>query len=918
MDIESTIVSIADRKLRASNPGATVERDAILKAATDTAEFLGHTRGTYDLERVVTMLEERLPIAVGPATVLAVESDDHIDWYRGDYKRERRFFERYVEQLREMNWAEGAIRGVDDDTDRIMEWMENPGREAPWDTRGLVVGHVQSGKTANYAGLICKAADAGYRLIVVLAGMHNALRQQTQKRIDRDFLGYDTRPEKQRTPIGVGLLPLPRAIADHVTTASANGDFNKDVHNNLGMGVQQRPVLLVVKKNARILENLNTWVTETVAKRGDTQSAPLLVIDDEADQASPDTGKQGHKDDDFDPDYNPKVINGEIRKLLGSFPRSAYVAYTATPFANILIHDEREAKNHGEDLFPRNFIVSLQAPTNYIGPSTLFGLNTEDPASSQPPLPICRDVNQTGEAWLLPDHKKDALPRYEGEEIIPPSLEDAILSFILTCTARRVRGQAAAHNSMLVHVSRFKEVHQRVHAQIEPWLADVKRQLRYRTGSKVLVRRLQDLWDKDFVHCSRIVGATPQGRNTPATTWDDIEPELHEAADRIRVQVVNSDLKEPIDYEGHEQTGLSVIAVGGDKLSRGLTLEGLSVSYFLRATKMYDSLMQMGRWFGYRPGYVDLCRLYLPRMLQHWFRHVATASEELRDRLDRMARLGARPKDYGLRVQSHPVLLVTARNKMQHASDQQISFAGDGRIQTVFFRDEMNNKKNGKAITEFITGLGPLPAEGFKVARPDSKEAGSNGRRWLDVPGGRVADLIDALRFPEETFDASDITEYIREQLKADELTKWTVIMPTGQGSKQPFAGVEIRTVQRKIVSDDTDADTEFSYQTILSPGDESLDLEVEEYQLAFELTRRARTAKGKKPPERPAGPDIRLARGRRPERGLLILYPIEPTNGRTDGLGMPLFGLVVSFPESAKRAGSVTYKLNSVEQRLL
>ena len=156
--------------------------------------------------------------------------------------------------------------------------------------------------------------------------------------------------------------------------------------------------------------------------------------------------------------------------------------------------------------------------------------------------------------------------------------------------------------------------------------------------------------------------------------------QLHEAADRIRVQVVNSDLKEPIDYEGHEETGYSVIAVGGDKLSRGLTLEGLSVSYFLRASRMYDSLMQMGRWFGYRGGYVDLCRLCMPPDLQRWFRHVATAAEDLRSRLDRMARLGARPKDYGLKVQSHSILLVTAQNKMRHASEHQISFAGDGKI----------------------------------------------------------------------------------------------------------------------------------------------------------------------------------------------------------------------------------------------
>jgi hypothetical protein len=572
----------------------------------------------------------------------------------------------------------------------------------------------------------------------------------------------------------------------------------------------EAPVLLVSKKNASILRNLNSWVSEVIERRGDTRTAPLLVIDDEADQASVDTGDQNQiTDDEFDPDYDPKTINGEIRKLLKAFPRSAYVAYTATPFANILIHDTREAERYGEDLFPRSFIVSLQAPSNYIGPAALFGLNTEDPAAAPVPLPLCRDVEQTQEAWLASDHRKDAVPRYQGVETIPPSLENAALSFILVCAARRVRGQATAHNSMLVHVSRFREVHQRVHAQIDAWLTDIKRHLRYRTGSSELLARLRHLWEQDFLPCTEQVRATEFGRNLPTCSWKDVEAELHEAADRIRVQVVNSDLKEPIDYEGHEDTGLSVIAVGGDKLSRGLTLEGLSVSYFLRASKMYDSLMQMGRWFGYRPGYVDLCRLCMPRDLQRWFRHVATAAEELRDRLDRMARLGARPKDYGLKVQSHNILLVTAQNKMRHASQHQVSFAGDGKIQTVFFQDKDINRANGRAVAAFLQSLG----DGSKVDRAGNAKAAGSGRLWKNVPGAAVAHLIDALHFPDGTFEPQRIRDYIRAQLAIRELTDWTVIMPSGRGKPQPFAGRTLDTVTRANISFN-ETDGELSYGT--------------------------------------------------------------------------------------------------------
>jgi hypothetical protein len=856
----------------------------------------------------VALLEERLPIAVGPATVLAVPSAEHVDWYRGERKLNRRFFERYADGLRELEWPEAAIQAIDEATDRIMEWMEDPLRAAPWDTRGLVVGHVQSGKTANYAGLISKAADSGYRLVVVLAGMLNALRQQTQKRLDRDFLGYDTRTEMQRQRIGVGLING-SVHADNVTTQAPNGDFRRTVHENLGMGVQQRPVLLVVKKNASILRNLNAWVSEVVARRGDTATAPLLVIDDEADQASVDTGDQDQvKDEEFDPDYDPKTINGEIRKLLAAFPRSAYVAYTATPFANILIHDDRSADGYGEDLFPRNFIVSLAAPSNYVGPATLFGLNTEDPASAPAPLPLCRDVKQTAEGWLAPEHKKDAVPRYGGEEVPPPSLEDAILSFILVCAARRVRGQATGHNSMLVHVSRWKDVHLRVHGQIDVWLTEVKRQLRYRTGHQALMERLRTLWEKDFVPTTEEMRGTEYGRNLRAVAWTEVEGELHEAADRIRVQVVNSDLKEPIDYDGHKETGLSVIAVGGDKLSRGLTLEGLSVSYFLRASRMYDSLMQMGRWFGYRPGYLDLCRLWMPADLRRRFRHVATVVEELRDRLDRMARLGARPKDYGLKVQSHPVLLVTAQNKI---------FAGDGKIQTVFFQDKDINRANGSLAARFLTSLGPMPSPGFKVQRPNSTSgtADSDGRRWTGVAGAAVADFLGALRFPDDTLDAAKMRDYIRAQLGIGELTEWTVILPSGRGSDQDFAGTRIKTVSRDVLNRN-DKDGELSYRTILSPGDEALDLSAEEFAYALDLTNQSRAANGKPPAERPAGPDIRIARGQRPERGLPLIYPIDPKSAAMDDLGMPLVGVVVSFPES-KNARSITYTYNSVERRL-
>jgi hypothetical protein len=330
---------------------------------------------------------------------------------------------------------------------------------------------------------------------------------------------------------------------------------------------------------------------------------------------------------------------------------------------------------------------------------------------------------------------------------------------------------------------------------------------------------------------------------------------------------------------------------------------------------MYDSLMQMGRWFGYRGGYVDLCRLWMPPGLQRWFCHVATAAEDLRNRLDRMARFGARPKEYGLKVQSHSILLVTAQNKMRHASEHQVSFAGDGKIQTVFFQDMEINRANGRRIEAFLQAQGPPPSEGFTVDRPDGATSASQGRLWSAVPGMAVADLIGALRFPDDTFEPQLIRDYIRAQLTIGELTDWTVIMPSGEGSQQAFAGGVVRTVSRRLPVFN-DFDGELSYGTILSPRDEALDLSVGEFEEALQNTNRARADKGKPATDVPAGPDIRAARGRRPQRALLLIYPLAPEPARLADLGMPLFGLVVSFPESAN-ARSVTYKYNSVERRL-
>ena len=910
IDVEELVASMATLLLRRRFGSDAVGRAQIEAVVRECVKNSGEQLSESQISDVIRDLDLRLVTRVGRSTKL-VDERGHEPWYFGDAKSNRRFFQRYARFLRQdQGWALATIDAIDEATDLVMEQIENPKRSGEWDRRGLVVGHVQSGKTANYAGLINKAADAGYKLIIVLAGMHNALRQQTQRRLDRDVLGYDTRAPAGHSRIGVG--EFDKSIhAEYLTTQASNGDFSRSRAETMGKGVEDRPVLMVIKKNARILENLNKWVKEVLDRYGDTQSRPLLVIDDEADQASVDTGTQDFEDDETpDPDYEPTKINGQIRKLLFAFSRSAYVAYTATPFANVLIHDAADAEGFGYDLFPRSFIVNLPAPSNYIGPGLVFGIPSRG-TESDDRMDVIRHVPQEDEGWITQSHKKDYTPRFHGEDRIPPSLEKALMSFVLSCAARAARGQGQRHSSMLIHVSRFKDVHQKVFSQVDEWVNNVKRILKYRTGGEEVLARLQALWESDFAPTASIIRGLEIGRNLPETSWVQVEAELANAADKIKTQVVNSEMRDAIDYEGNETQGLSIVAIGGDKLSRGLTLEGLTVSYFLRASKMYDSLMQMGRWFGYRPGYADLCRLYLTTDLELWFRHVAAASEELRDRLDHMAMIGSTPEQYGLRIQSHDILMVTAQNKMRHAAEYQVSFEGEVKIQTLFFAGERENLQNADMMIEFLESLGsPEEPEGGADYRTTCKR-----RIWKGVPGQDVAAMLGRLQFPPKALEFSwgQLSPYVREQLSAGELTSWTIAILSGDAEECRVGDWCFKSIQRKPLKRGKDQGL-YVIGTALSPRDEAIDLSAAEFAEALKNTNDERELEGENPATVPSGPNIRRVRGRDPRRALLLIYPLSPKAAVLDH-DVPVFGIVISFPSSGN-SRKITYVFGTVEQR--
>ena len=441
------------------------------------------------------------------------------------------------------------------------------------------------------------------------------------------------------------------------------------------------------------------------------------MIDDEADNASIDTSREDSDD--------PTAINREIRRLLHAFDRSAYVGYTATPFANIYADPNEDHDDYGEDIFPRSFIEVLQAPSNYFGPERVFGLHDEGERGA---VPIHRAI-QDEAAWIPPGHRKEWRPPVEH---FPDSLTEAMLAYILSNAARRARGQVSVHNSMLIHVTRFQMVQQEVAEQVSDALLAIRDRLRY--GDAAAESQIRDVlrerWQEDFEPTSSWFSDIDDSLQT--LTWNDVEPHVLPSVEKIKVRTMNGYSKDALDYYENRAAGLSVIAVGGDKLSRGLTLEGLSVSYYLRASRMYDTLMQMGRWFGYRPGYEDLCRLYTTPDLRSWYREITLASDELRSELEEMAAQGATPIEYGLRVRTSAAgLSVTAANKMRRAQRVRLSFSGANPETVLFDVREKAVQGNSEAVSSLVSQL----AESYGDPHQDN----TGNLIWAGVDGDLIA-----------------------------------------------------------------------------------------------------------------------------------------------------------------------------------
>jgi hypothetical protein len=780
--------------------------------------------------------------------------------------------------LSKKGWDGASLRSLDDSSDRILRQLGAPDSDE-FDIRGLVLGFVQSGKTANYTAVTAKAVDAGYRLVIVLSGIDNGLRLQTNIRLKKELVGYaDGRATAVRLP--------PIGLQWHeFTRDQLNGDFHPGFANHATLQGSQ-PVLLVVKKNGPVLRRLLRWLDEAPPQV--LRQLPVLVIDDEADQASVDTrGTYQVEDEAPDPDYEPpSVINGLIRDLLQRFDRRSYIAYTATPYANILIPHDTSDPRVKNDLYPKDFIVDLPKPPGYFGAEEFFGRMDSEGEGRVGGLRVLQRVSDEDIAEL--EHGT-----------VPSSLENALLDFILAGAARSARGDAKFPATMLIHTSQLIVIQGHLKNVVSTQFADLRDAWRYHRNHGVR-QKLSARWDSEFAPL------TEEMFPERAMSFDTLEPAIGPFLEQVQVREINSSTGEVLDYE--KEPSLKAIAVGGNRLSRGLTLEGLLVSFFIRRSVNYDTLMQMGRWFGFRSGYEDLTRIWTTPELANWFSDLAFVEHRLREDIQVYESQGLTPYELGMRIWQHPTMQVTSALKRRFASSTTISQSYSLSLEQTFKfplrrLDDLaaQAEANCLAVRHLVARLGA----------PAATQWSDGGPVWLSVSPDMVLSFltdyqVDAVA---RSISLPLIKAYIERLRDAGELTEWTIAIRGRQTVEAALGATgwglpdgEVGQISRSRLGD-TD-----SVGVVTSTGDEAVGLSPEELEDANAKVAEAE-AKGEK---RALNTAARSSRS--PKSGLLLLYPISRFSGQEMGASSsrrPLYdnpadpnardlvGIALSFPQS-------------------
>lgn len=617
------------------------------------------------LNELMNQIMEEENVSLDEDDMITLPSDNPKWFIQNKFDRGSARFDAYEKYLEfEEGYPSKVITSISNSMDDVLNAIGDPKLENYFSKKGLVIGDVQSGKTGNFIALMNKAADAGYNMIVVTTGTIEKLRRQTQERIERGFGGIKS-----------GEKISGKTVQDYgnreqsLFVTNKDKDFSLKKANPIGFG--SAPIIAVIKKNKRSLEDLYTWLSnnnQQDLKKYDCIDYSLLFIDDEADNATINTKTA----------EDPTTINKGIRAILNLFKRSSYIGFTATPFANVLIDHENK-----DDLFPKDFIQVLKTPSNYMGAGSIFPengkyhdiLTTNDDAEDFIPL-------------VIPRSEKDIFTI----EALPDSLEEAIKVFFLQNAIRDLRGDKKKHRSMLINVSHLNKYQKQVNDLVEDYVGSLKRNIKnyIHIENSDIEREFQELFEEKYPQIPE--------------KFIDVKEIIYQSTIPIEVNIINNANKS-FQYEDFPE-GARVIAVGGFALSRGLTLEGLSVSYLYRNTMMYDTLMQMGRWFGYRPKYDDIIMLYMPKRSIDWYAQISEASEDLKNQIHLMDNQRKTPEQFGLYIKEantdEVTLLITARNKMKDAKSQNVTIRISGDVKETTKLDYKDNKRNTKVIEEWF------------------------------------------------------------------------------------------------------------------------------------------------------------------------------------------------------------------------
>ena len=801
---------------------------------------------------------------------------------KNDPNRKHDYWKRYEDYLRDdKDFDESTIQVIKRSTEEILGYCANPNPQIgdAKKRKGLVVGDVQSGKTANYMALINMACDYDYKLIIILAGLTDSLRMQTQERVDEGFIGAtsNTIGSTNIKYIGVGTQRNERYA---VTLTNLDNDFKRESMSALNNTTADynKPVVLVVKKNKSTLENVRDWLKPGA----DGVTDHILIIDDEADNASVNTKKA---------EEDPSAINRLIRDLYNNFPKASYVGYTATPFANIFINPDDD--DSYKDLYPTDFITLLKTPTSYFGAEKVFGINNDGNTR------FIREIDENERFFLPVNHKKD--DEYYG---LSKSLKEAILVFFINCVIRTVRGKPYAHRSMMINISRFNKMQTNIKEKVLEYVNNLKNTI---TQSSFMSRE-KFLRNKEMLFMYNIFMTSDyynEIRNE--VSWETIQSHLSYEAERMRIIVVNR-LKdeEKIDYRAYKDVGARYIVIGGFVLSRGLTLEGLMVSYYSRNGSAYDSLLQMCRWFGYRPKYEDLCRIYMSPINVENFCSVVDATNDLKQQFRAMKAQKKTPDNFGLMVKTCPdilnTLLVTSRNKSRTAVDRTLVLnysCTPVDTSKIFKENNINNKNIAILRNEIESKLGNLK----KI----------NGRlMYQNVNKDIIIATLKKLEIPYENtkFDIQSICDFLESSLT---LRNWDIVIATGRSSMIfNFGGEKINCSERSFGNREDEPFVRIAGQNnrLIDPGILNAGLSKE---VTDEINRETN---GKTPTAKDY-----LRRRTKP---IFVIYPIYLKDEDDEAklrlrkqLDHCLMGFGIGFPYNGDGI-SITYKMNVRRQQEL